>query len=106
MWLMADTGLRATDELHRAATEVSQSTGKEWNPDRRRKRFVRRCVRLRRRQDRAHRRKARRAPSQQDPNQLDPLAASSPKPRCTHFGVISKKQCILAPHSKQKRHRY
>ena len=106
VWLMADTGLRATDELHRAATEVSQSTGKEWNPDRRRKRFVRRCVRLRRRQDRAHRRKARRAPSQQDPNQLDPLAASSPKPRCTHFGVISKKQCILAPHSKQKRHRY
>ena len=57
VWLMADTGLRASAELHQAAADVSRSIGKEWSPDRRRKKFVKTCVRQHRRQARARRRR-------------------------------------------------
>ena len=58
VWLMADTGLRARAELHQAAADVSRSIGKEWSPDRRRKKFVNTCVRRHRRQARAARQRA------------------------------------------------
>ena len=49
VWLMKDTGLHRRTELHNAAHDVSRSIDKKWKPNRRQKRFVRACVRERRR---------------------------------------------------------
>ena len=49
VWLMNDTELHRRADLHDAAYDVSRSIGKDWRPNRRQKRFVRTCVRERRR---------------------------------------------------------
>ena len=105
VWLMADTGLRTQADLQQAAADVSQSIGQEWSADRPHKRFVSTCVRRNRSQARPQRRTARRGPDQQGSSQLD-SPAPSPKPRCAHIGIRSKKRCVLPPHSKRRRHRY
>ena len=53
VWLMSDTGIQTSRELHNAAEVVSVSIGQKWRPTRRQKRFIRGSVRTLRKERRA-----------------------------------------------------